>query len=772
MEDSGRIVRRKNASNLNSKYSAPTRHRPDIHNVRMATKILDSICFENKRFSSMERDPHNPVEYNDVFGGPPRCFSSRKIAEEPPFPRRSCDGLYRTLGKELNSNRSFCSLPVFELPVYENSSLPVFELPVFGGSEFPVFEFPSSRDDLGSRVTSHKSSSDEFYADIFRGGDGHPNSVYEESTSKSLSSKPSRSRSKSSSSQPSSENPSPHQYASSRMSGDLSLSALASKLRPIALSKRDRPFVFGSSGTQHTGYQSQGSDNVSVCSSSSCSPSQFFSDSASFPSVHLNKPRTLSNRTGRRNVDDVFGGFPKRRPFPQMQTCQKTEEFKTGPTLGRLDRTNVFEKYPVLLHDSSKNSLQWVNAIGCIADDDLATKPIKEVPFPVATVHHMTQNTFDSSPSEHFSAPQKVKSWRDWVPEVKYAQLGSKKDSSTCSSMCMSHVSPVTEASYWAQEEPAEINLETPGRNSLDGGDSYDIPGSYGINSVFDRRKNMMFHNKIDNHLDDISDIAIKEAIAWAKEKFQGNLNEGKGDASMFVQEPNDKDEAQVGDGNINGLRQCGHDAYTNGEERKQKAVNRCLHQRTLERTEDHGNRSIDQSDHSSESDDQLFICKNEIDRHPQETKINRSIDQSEHSSESDDRLSICKQEIERHPQETKKCPLAPHQCTLTDLKERLIKEVTNDVTGDYNPQTANQDDAETLLHTPELQDAHAVDTLSSGGANQMSCSRLVDECTCYELERWNGHAHAVDCRMSQYERSCTLAVSLETATVKEIPEG
>ncbi|KAH9288420.1 hypothetical protein KI387_032537, partial [Taxus chinensis] len=726
MEDTAGIVRRKNASKPIGKYSESTRLRPDTRDARRSAKSLDNICLEKQRFNPMERNPYDPVEYNDVFGGPPNCISARKRVEKPPIQRRPYDEVFRAFEQELNLNTGSSSLPVFELPVYENSSLPVFELPVFGGSDFPVFELPSSRDDLGNRGTTPKSSSDEFYADIFRGGSGLSNSVYEELTTKSLFSRPSWSRSKSSPSHPSTEERSPHDHALSGMAGDLSLSALASKLRPIALSKQDRPFIFGPYGTRHTGYQSQGSDNASVGSSSCSSPSQFFSDSTSVPSFRSNKPRAFCNRTGRLNADDVFGGFSQQRPFPHKQPCRKTEgsisEFKTGKAQGTLHRTNIFEKYPVLIDDPRKNSVKYVYEVGDMSDVSLAKKPTKETSLPIDTMHLMTHNTLGSSPLEHLAAAQKVKSWRDWVPESKYAQFSFKRDPSSCLSACNSYVSPITEASCWAQEEPVETRLEALGRKSLDDGEISDVPGCYGIKSVSDRKKNFIFHNKVDYHVDDSSDIAIKEAIAWAKEKFQGSMKEGKVDAAMFVQGPNDKDvQAQAGDANTKGLRQGGHGTSMNGEGRKQKASNEILPQGTLERSQNHGEGLMNQSEHTSEPDDQLFIYQKERDQHPQETE----------------------------------------SCPLTELEERLIKEVSEDVTVDHNQQMANQDIADTFFSTPELQDTYALGTASAGGANQKKFSRLLDEWAYYELERLNIHSQADDCKTSKYERNCTLAASL-----------
>ena len=131
----------------------------------------------------MRRDPYDPMTYNDVFGGPPRCIYSTCQADESCV-SMSYDELFRAFERELNMSTG-PSFPVFELPLYENSSLPVLELPVFGGSELPVYEVSSCGEDLGGTVTRPRASGDYLYGYIFRGVDEVSSSFCEESATKS-----------------------------------------------------------------------------------------------------------------------------------------------------------------------------------------------------------------------------------------------------------------------------------------------------------------------------------------------------------------------------------------------------------------------------------------------------------------------------------------------------------------------------------------------------------------------------------------------------------
>lgn len=725
MEDDARIPHRRPASKPYGNYSAPIRPKRNPHNVRKFTKSPENVAVGKQRFKPMRRDPYDPMTYSDVFGGPPRCIYSTYQADEPCVPM-SYDEVFRAFERELNLSAG-SSLPVFELPLYENSSLPVLELPVFGGSELPVYEVPSCGEDLGSTVTRPRASGDDFYGDIFRGVDGVSSSFCEESANKSSISRPSRSRSSksSSSSQPISEKPSPHRPLLSWMSEDQSLSAFTSKLRPIALSpKQDRSLIFGLPCRQGVGYPSRDSNDVSVISSTCSSPSQTnFTEPPGVAYSHFNKPQAFGDGTGRLKMDDVFGGFPQQRHFSFLQSSQKTEEpvseVKIGTTLTNLDTSGIYEKkYPVLLNTMRKSSKKCGYDAG---EHCNALAPREQM-------HLMTQHLPSPTPSQSPSALQKMKTWKDWMPELNNSYVNQKRGLYSNSSQESSYVSPTTEGGNGTQEKPQRSRLETLGESLLDDGEGSDVLESYVIEIVSERKENFTFHDENDNYADDnlmpdASDIAMKEAIAWAKEKFQsGRWEEGQEEVTECSQGPKDKDAQALvhkiteADGNTESIIQGGNGAIRNRERRMQKPSPKGVPEGTFESSENLGRGLINQFKHTSHLHQQL---------------------------------SICMKETEEHTQEIKSYPFEG-QCTPINAHQRLTTEVPNDVITIYNQHAMHHDDMDPLFHTPELQGAAAIDT-TFDIVNMIGLCNLWEERACYELS--------------------VPSSDVQSTTLKEIPE-
>lgn len=724
MEDDARIPHRRPASKPYGNYSAPIRPKPNPHNMRKFTKGPENIAVGKQRSKPMRRDPYDPMTYSDVFGGPPRCIYSRYQADEPCIPI-SYDEVFRAFERELNLSAG-SSLPVFELPLYENSSLPVLELPVFGGSELPVYEVPSCGEDLGSTVTMPRASGDDFYGDIFRGVDAISSSFCEESATKSSISRPSRSRSKSpASSQPSSEKRSLHRPLLSWMTEDQSLSAFTSKLRPIAVSpKQDRSLSFGLPYRQGVGYPSRDSNTVSVISSSCSSPSKTnFTEPPGVAYSHFNKPPAYSNGPDRPKMDDVFGGFPQQRHFTFLQSSQQKEEpvneVKIGTTLTNLDTSDMYEKkYPVLLNTKRKSSSNCRYVVGehC---NDLA---------PREQMHLMTQHLPSPTPSQSPSAPQKMKPWKDWMPELNNSYVHQKRGLYSSSFQESSYVSPTIEGSDGTEEKSPRSRLETLGENLLDDGEGSDVHESYVIEIVSEIKKNLTFHDENANYADDnlmpdASDIAMKEAIAWAKEKFQsGRWEEGQEEVAECSQGPEGKDapplmhKSPEVDENTESIIQDGNDAIRNTERRMQKPSTKGVPQGTFESSEDPGRGLINQFKHISPSHQQL---------------------------------SICMKEREEHTQEIKSYPFKG-QCTPINAHQKLSTEAPNDVTAIYYQQAMHHDDMDPLFHTPELQGASTIDT-TFDIVNMIGLCNLWEERTCYELS--------------------VPSSDVQSTTLKEIPE-
>lgn len=706
MENDARIPHRRPASKPYGNYSAPIGPKPNPHSIRKLTKSPENIAVGKQKFKPTRRDPYDPMTYSDVFGGPPRCIYSRCLADEPCV-SMSYDEVFRAFERELNLSTG-PSLPVFELPLYENSSLPVLELPVFGGSELPVYEVSSCGEDLGGTVTRPRASGDDFYGDIFRGVDEVSSSFCEESVTKGSISRPSRSRSKSSSSsQQSSEKPSPHQPPLSWIAEDHSLSAFTSKLRPIALSpKQDRSLLFGLPCRRGVSYPSRDSNDVSVISSTCSSPSLTnFTEPPGVAYSHFDKPRAFSNGTGRLKMDDVFGGFPQQRHFSFLQSSQKTEEtaseFKIETTLRNLDTSDIYEKnYPVLLNTMRKSSTKCGYNVG---EHCNALAPNEQM-------HLMTQHLPSPTHSQCPSTPQKMKTWKDWMPELNNSFVNQKRCLCSISSQCSSYLSPTIEGSNGTQEKPQRSRLETLGENLLDDGEGSDVLESYVIEIDSERKENFTFHDENENYADDnmmpdASDLAMKEAIAWANEKFQsGRWEEGQEEVTEGSQGPKEKDAQALvqniteADGNIESTIQGCNGAITNREARMQKPSTKGVPQGTFENSEDHGREFINQFKHRSHLHQQLF-CMKETGGHAQE--------------------------IKSHPFEGQCNPIKSHQ--------RLTTEVPNDVLTIYNQHAMHQDDMDPLFHTPELQGASAIDT-TFDIVTMIGLCNLWEERACYEL--------------------------------------
>eukprot|EP01018_Ginkgo_biloba_P031403 Gb_10267 [translate_table: standard] len=766
MEDESGIMHRKYGQKPQGKPCASFGTKLNSH----MNKRAENICLGRRGQRSYGRDQYDPVEYSDVFGGPPRCIASRQQPSDEYSATKVYDEVFKVFKTEINSSKG-SSLPVFELPVYENSSLPVFELPVFGGSELPVFELPSYGEHLGSGGTGVKSSSDDFYDDIFRGSGGVSSSVCEES-SKSSFSRPSRSRSKSSSSQRSSENPSPLHPPFSWMTEDQSLSSFTSKLRPIAISsKRDRSSIF--SVQRRPGYPSQGSDDASVASSFCSSPSHLNSpDPFSIPSSRLNKLRTFGNRKVGLEMDDVFGGFPRQGHFAHLQFSQKPKEdsvngFKVGTTFGNLDRTDVSEKYSVLLNSSRNKLEKYRYGVGEQVIDSASSrhmntenaspaakvvKGVEKGPLPINVGYLGAHNLVTSPALQSPPVPERVRSWRDWGPELKNLHFNQKRRSSSVSSAVASCVSPSTDVGNGTKEEPEEFRLEALGRSSLDDAEGSDFLGSYVIEIVSDRRDNSMFLNGNDNHVEessmpDASAIAMKEAIDWVKEKCQlGSWKGGQEEVTTFVQGPMDKDaHVQVhktleADPGTERITQGSSDTNTCGESRIQETSTEESPQWAFERSVKTSGGTRNLSEHRSEPHDEQFVCKKESEQATREIKMRTSP--------------------------------SGVQCVSMDAQERVITEVSNDATISGNQCTVNEDDMDTSFNTPELQDAYAIDT-TLDIPTMIGLSKSWEERNGHELERLNFDLRAVNLGTHQSEWNGTIAALFDeqSAIVKEIPE-
>ena len=90
--------------------------------------------------------------------------------------------------------------------------------------------------------------------------------------------------------------------------------------------------------------------------------------------------------------------------------------------------------------------------------------------------------------------------------------------------------------------------METLGEILLDDGEGSDFLESYVIEIVSERKENFTFHDENDNYANynlmlDASVIAMQEAMAWAKKKFQsGRWEEGQEEVIECSQGPKDKD--------------------------------------------------------------------------------------------------------------------------------------------------------------------------------------------------------------------------------------
>jgi hypothetical protein len=138
---------------------------------------------------------------------------------------------------------------------------------------------------------------------------------------------------------------------------------------------------------------------------------------------------------------------------------------------------------------------------------------------PREQMHLMTQHLPSPTPSQSPSALQKMKTWKDWMPELNNSYVNQKRGLYSNSSQESSYVSPTTEGGNGTQEKPQRSRLETLGESLLDDGEGSDVLESYVIEIVSERKENFTFHDENDNYADDNLmpddlDIAMKEAIA------------------------------------------------------------------------------------------------------------------------------------------------------------------------------------------------------------------------------------------------------------------
>jgi hypothetical protein len=172
-----------------------------------------------------------------------------------------------------------------------------------------------------------------------------------------------------------------------------------------------------------------------------------------------------------------------------------------------------------------------------------------EMPLaPREKMHLMTQHLPSPTPSQSPSALQKMKTWKDWMPELNNSYVNQKRGLYSNSSQESSYVSQTTEGRNGTQEKPQRSRLETLGESLLDDGEGSDFLESYVIEIVSERKENFTFHDENDNYANynlmlDASVIAMQEAMAWEKEKFQsGRWEEGQEEVIEGSQGPKDKD--------------------------------------------------------------------------------------------------------------------------------------------------------------------------------------------------------------------------------------
>ena len=100
----------------------------------------------------------------------------------------------------------------------------------------------------------------------------------------------------------------------------------------------------------------------------------------------------------------------------------------------------------------------------------------------------MTQHLPSPTHSQSPSTPQKMKTWKYWIPKLNDLFVNQKSGLYSISSQGSSYISPTIEGSNGTQEKPQRSRLETLGENLLDDGEGSDVLESYVIEIDSERK--------------------------------------------------------------------------------------------------------------------------------------------------------------------------------------------------------------------------------------------------------------------------------------------